>query len=694
MAISKEMLDKYIDAYNHGNALIDDQTYDKLLEEYVNEHGESSRPYLRQKQSSAINAALSTLPKVYGVRKGMRENQKTFVEWLAKTDKVKPVKMLYGQPKFDGLSIAYDIQKQKFFTRGDFSNDETSMDVTDKFKHLIPELDNYNSNCKRMYNITDMVSVKFECIMDTYTYSTVFQQYKTARAAASALVTGVNVGDSIRALTLVPLRLVCESGQMIPPGLPSNITAFTQMTENACESYLNNIEEDINRIMNNRFTITMTTDKGGMICDTDYLLRIMKDNGVDIDPYKPLALTFDLDGYVVSSVHENHTDEEVAIKIKHDVKTTKILDVEWCYGLNGALTPDAILEPVNFDKITVTRASLSNARIVSMMKLKAGDTVEVMYNIVPYIVRSLHDSPDGDPLIPPTVCPKCGEPLDMSEMVIRCNNQYCPGRIVGKICRYAKTLGMYGVGESTIQFLYDEGYIKDIKDLYNIDRPRLMKAEGWNRTSVDNLNKSIRDASKDITLAKFLGAMPILSVSTTTWKDILNFDLKAIMAKMLEMDDKWNICGDIINQFRTYETMSEAILNTIENNNIDKFIKCVMLTQIKSVGNNSIVEQPRAVVEAIKRAVTNGVWEDIRDCIQYVTFTGEKQSLGKVCLSGTRDRDVIDYLESKGYEVVDNHSNGVKMLIIPNERFTSVKVIKARKAGIPIYTIANYKDHI
>lgn len=63
MSITKEELDKYIEAYNQGNSLIDDSTYDQLLEEYIKEHGESSRPFSRQKQTSAINELVCTLNK-------------------------------------------------------------------------------------------------------------------------------------------------------------------------------------------------------------------------------------------------------------------------------------------------------------------------------------------------------------------------------------------------------------------------------------------------------------------------------------------------------------------------------------------------------------------------------------------------------------------------------------------------------
>ena len=75
MAISKKELDEYIEAYSRGEAKISDEEYDVLLEEYLKENGEDKRPFLRQKQSDAVNRIVGTIHKVYGVTEPMRPNQ-------------------------------------------------------------------------------------------------------------------------------------------------------------------------------------------------------------------------------------------------------------------------------------------------------------------------------------------------------------------------------------------------------------------------------------------------------------------------------------------------------------------------------------------------------------------------------------------------------------------------------------------
>ena len=136
--VTKEELDKYLKAYQEGHPLISDEKYDELLEEYLSVNGESSRPFTRQKQSDSVNDIVGTLPKVYGVRNAMRDNQTTFDDWIKKKC-LNTNDSVLVQPKFDGCSVAFDFETERFFTRGDYDNGE-SVDVTDLFKSKMQKI--------------------------------------------------------------------------------------------------------------------------------------------------------------------------------------------------------------------------------------------------------------------------------------------------------------------------------------------------------------------------------------------------------------------------------------------------------------------------------------------------------------------------------------------------------------------------
>ena len=53
--VTKEILDEYIRQYSQGKPTISDEEYDQLLEEYINAHGDESRPFLRSQQSDDVN---------------------------------------------------------------------------------------------------------------------------------------------------------------------------------------------------------------------------------------------------------------------------------------------------------------------------------------------------------------------------------------------------------------------------------------------------------------------------------------------------------------------------------------------------------------------------------------------------------------------------------------------------------------
>ena len=110
MAVTKEELDRYLEAFNNATPLIDDATYDQLLEEYLAEHGEENRPYLRMKQSDTTNQALGTITKVYGVTKPMRPGQKVYADWIRKQH-LQPHTHIIAQCKVDGCSIAYNVKE-------------------------------------------------------------------------------------------------------------------------------------------------------------------------------------------------------------------------------------------------------------------------------------------------------------------------------------------------------------------------------------------------------------------------------------------------------------------------------------------------------------------------------------------------------------------------------------------------------
>jgi len=69
--------------------------------------------------------------------------------------------------------------------------------------------------------------------------------------------------------------------------------------------------------------------------------------------------------------------------------TTTLLDVVWNVGKSGVVAPVAMLEPVDIEGATVSKATLHNAKYIEDMGLEIGCKVEVIRSgeIIPRIVR-------------------------------------------------------------------------------------------------------------------------------------------------------------------------------------------------------------------------------------------------------------------------------------------------------------------
>ena len=624
--VTKEQLDAYTKAWSQGNPQIDDSTYDELLEEYVKEHGEEARPFMRVKKPNGIaDTPNQTLSKVYGVTTPMRPGQKTYEDWVNNLKNYHwftPDIKVTVQVKYDGCSVSLDMESGKYFTRGDYDNGE-SMDVTELFKETYIEYWNLMPN-KHMFD--DVIAVKFEAIMAEEIFKEMGfnKMYVNARAATSAIIMSRNK-EAAKYINLIPLRFYFQDGSIM---IPHNLE--WESIKTTIDDYAG-IQGFIDTHLENGATAECAI----------YL-------DADDTPFH-----YAIDGVVVSV----NDITEIAIKILNNVKETKIKAIEWQMGKTGKITPVGILEPVTFDNgVTVDHVGLSTFERVHDLNLHFDETVRVMHNIVPYL---LDGKGDGGMRIPtPYGCPVCGHPLDMRNLkTVRCTNPECQSKKLGDIIRYCETMKMMGVSKGILTKLYELGYVKSIPDLYKIDGNALALEKGFAETSVKALLSSIRDASTQVPVERWFGALPCLNVSQKTWKTI--FDTR------LKQD----------------EGFVNVLVNEINMGNSESFLQ-TLIQPILGIGS--------ATWASIAECFRNN-WKDIRDTLGHVQLlvdlTKSEDSKGLVCLSGTRDETVKHALELAGYHVTDSWSSKVDILIIPDGDYRSSKVDKALKHDVPIFTV-------
>jgi DNA ligase (NAD+) len=213
----------------------------------------------------------------------------------------------------------------------------------------------------------------------------------------------------------------------------------------------------------------------------------------------------------------------IAYKFEPLAGRTKLLDVRVKVGRTGAMTPQAVLEPVNVGGVVISRATLHNEDYVKEKGILIGDTivVERAGDVIPQVVRAVTGERRGEEYAfeMPANCPVCDEPVSRpeGEAVTRCVNASCPAQALEHIIHWSSKSAMDidGLGEKLATRLFDLGFISDVADVYDLKAEQLIPLEGFGEKSAGNLIQAI-ERSKDRPFSLVLYALGIRHVGAVT----------------------------------------------------------------------------------------------------------------------------------------------------------------------------------
>jgi DNA ligase (NAD+) len=213
----------------------------------------------------------------------------------------------------------------------------------------------------------------------------------------------------------------------------------------------------------------------------------------------------------------------IAYKFEPLAGRTKLLDVLVKVGRTGALTPQAVLEPVNVGGVVISRATLHNEDYVKEKGILIGDTVVVERagDVIPQVAGAVTEERKGDEYAfeMPAKCPVCDEPVSRpeGEAVTRCVNARCPAQALEHIIHWSSKSAMDidGLGEKLATRLFDLGLIRDAADVYDLKADQLVPLEGFGEKSAENLILAI-EKSKDRPFSLVLYALGIRHVGAVT----------------------------------------------------------------------------------------------------------------------------------------------------------------------------------
>ena len=214
----------------------------------------------------------------------------------------------------------------------------------------------------------------------------------------------------------------------------------------------------------------------------------------------------------------------VAFKFPSEEQTTILKDIKLQTGRTGAITPVAVLKPIDVGGAKVSFATLHNPDEIKRKDLRINDYVIVRRagDVIPEVVSSLKERRDGSQKIweLPKKCP-CGEysiELIDEEKVPRCEG--------GQSCNLAKKeaiiffgsksgLEIDGLGRETVEVLMEKKLIHNVDDIYRLNYEDLIDLPSWEEKKTNNLLNAIKSSTK-ASPEKLLTALGIRFVGKRT----------------------------------------------------------------------------------------------------------------------------------------------------------------------------------
>lgn len=394
---------------------------------------------------------------------------------------------------------------------------------------------------------------------------------------------------------------------------------------------------------------------------------------------KRSSLPYDIDGIVIKVNDINMQNKlgftakvpkwATAYKFPAEEVVTRLIDIIFTVGRTGKITPNAVLEPVRVAGSTISRATLHNEDNVVTKDIRPGDYVIIRKagDVIPEVVRSLKERRTGTelPFIMIERCPICGTTIirKEEEADYYCPNNNCPARQIENIIHFASrdAMNIDGMGEAVIEELYNEGYIKNITDIYEFDRYKeeLIELDGYGEKKIDNLKKAIENSKKN-SLEKLLFGLGIRNVGGKTAK---------ILARV----------------FKTIDNLAKA---TFEDLTIIPDIGDIIAKSIVDYFNDN---NNKLIIEKLKEYNVNMEYINTSNTEEKDEFKGKTFVLTGTLISITRDK-ASEIIENLGGKVSSSVSSKTSVVVVgdnPGSKFD-----KARSLGIPIWQEEEFIEKI
>lgn len=374
----------------------------------------------------------------------------------------------------------------------------------------------------------------------------------------------------------------------------------------------------------------------------------------------------------------HHKKSLYAFKFYDETAETTLKYIDYTMSRNGTLTPVAVFEPIELEGSVVSRANLHNLSVMEDIMgdcCYAGQKIEIFKanEIIPQVKSAVKMSYGEviaaggisvDHLGGDFKCPVCGGNTsvitsDSGTRLLICDNPQCSGKLIQRVDHFCSKKGMdiKGLSLATLNKIYDWGWLKSIKDIYNLEshKKEWINKDGFGPASVQKILDAI-NKSKDCNLYQFIAALGIPLVGTTIAKEICKY-------------------------YPSWEEFREAVDGSWSD--LDGFgpemeweLNHFDYTEADEIAAILVFKQPEGQDKGSSSANAAGL-----------TFV----ITGKINHWKNRD-ELKSYIESIGGKVTGSISSKTNYLINNDANSTSSKNQKAKTLGISVITEAEFID--
>ena len=211
----------------------------------------------------------------------------------------------------------------------------------------------------------------------------------------------------------------------------------------------------------------------------------------------------------------------IAYKFPAEQAVTRLLRIGINVGRTGSLNPYAVLEPVVVGGATVQHASLHNEEDIHRKDIRVGDTVVVERagEVIPQVMGPVLAERTGEEQVfhMPERCPECDSPVVKNEddAMHRCPNPSCPAQFFELLKHFVSkgAADIDGLGERWCGILIKQEMVRDVADLYRLEKSRLLELERMGDKLATRIMDNI-EASKNRPLPRLLFALGITHVGS------------------------------------------------------------------------------------------------------------------------------------------------------------------------------------